>query len=57
MCGLALLAPDIQAAVLLGHVEPRDCYLREVGWQPLWTDQSRVFHQLFPDLPQEIDHD
>ncbi len=57
ICDLALLAPDIQAAVLLGHVEPRDRHLREVGRHPLWTDQRRVFHQLFPDSPQETDHD
>lgn len=53
VCDLALLAPDIQAAVLLGHAEPRDRHLREVGRHPLWTDQRRVFHQLFPDVPDE----
>ena len=47
ICDLALLAPDVQAAVLLGHVEPRDRHLREVGRHALWTDQRRVFHQLF----------
>ena len=52
ICDLALLAPDIQAAVLLGHVEPRDRHLREVGRHPLWTDQRRVFHQLFPNAPK-----
>ena len=57
ICDLALLAPDIQAAVLLGHVEPRDRHLREVGRHPLWTDQRRVFHQLFPNAPKETDHD
>ncbi len=57
VCDLALLAPDIQAAVLLGHVEPRDRHLREVGRHPLWTDQKRVFHQLFPNAPKETDHD
>ncbi|MBK8100634.1 MAG: hypothetical protein IPK26_26390 [Planctomycetes bacterium] len=31
ICDLALLAPDIQAAVLLGRVEPRDRHLRAVG--------------------------
>lgn len=56
ICDLALLAPDIQAAVLLGQVEPRDRHLREVGRQPLWSDQRRVFHQLFPDV-QENRHD
>ena len=45
-------APDIQAAVLLGHVEPRDRHLREVGRHPLWTDQRRVFDQLFPNVPK-----
>ncbi len=49
ICDLALLAPDIQSTVLLGHVEPRDRHLREVGRHSLWTDQRRVFHQLFPD--------
>ena len=57
ICDLALLAPDIQAAVLLGHVEPRDRHLREVGRHPLWTDQRCVFRQLFPDAPKETDHD
>ena len=57
ICDLALLAPDIQAAVLLGHVEPRDRHLREVVRHPLWTDQRRVFHQLFPNVPKETDHD
>ncbi len=57
ICDLALLAPDIQAAVLLGHVEPRDRHLREVGRHPLWTDQRRTFLKLFPNSLQEIDHD
>ena len=57
ICDLALLAPDIQATVLLGYVEPRDRHLREVGRHPLWIDQRCVFHQLFPDLPEENDHD
>ncbi len=57
ICDLTLLAPDIQAAVLLGHVEPRDRHLREVGRHPLWTDQRRVFHELLSHAPQEIDHD
>lgn len=48
---LALLAPDLQAAVLLGRCEPRDRHLRAVGRHPLWTDQRRVFAELFPDVP------
>ncbi len=51
ICDLALLAPDIQAAVLLGHVEPRDRHLRAVGKHPLWTVQRRVFAELFPEVP------
>ena len=51
VCDLALLAPDIQAVVLLGHVDPRDRHLREVGRHPLWSDQRRVFEQLFPASP------
>ncbi len=54
ICDLALLAPDIQAAVLLGHVEPRDRHLREVGRHPIWTDQRRVFHQLSPTAIREL---
>ncbi len=50
---LALLAPDIQAAVLLGLVEPRDRHLRAVGRHPLWTDQRRVFRVLFPNVLKE----
>ena len=50
---LALLAPDIQAAVLLGIVEPRDRHLRAVGKHPLWTDQRRAFASLFPNVPLE----
>ncbi len=50
---LALLAPDIQAAVLLGHCEPRDRHLREVGRHPLWTDQRRTFLALFPQARLE----
>ncbi len=57
ICDLALLAPHIQAAVLLGHVEPRDRHLREVGRHTLWSDQRRVFHRLFPNAPRENDHD
>ncbi|MFQ5473306.1 MAG: hypothetical protein ACE5FA_10540, partial [Dehalococcoidia bacterium] len=57
ICDLALLAPDIQAAVLLGQVEPRDRQLREVGRHPLWTDERRVFSQLFPNATKETDHD
>jgi hypothetical protein len=47
---LALLAPDIQAAVLLGHCEPRDRHLRAVGRHALWTDQRAAFHSLFPNV-------
>ena len=53
VCDLALLAPDIQASVVLGHVEPRDRHLRSVGKHRLWTDQRRVFAELFPDVPLE----
>ena len=53
VCDLALLAPDIQASVLLGHVEPRDRHLRLVGKHRLWTDQRRVFAELFPEIPLE----
>ncbi len=55
---LVLLAPDIQAAVLLGLVEPRDRHLRAVGRHALWTDQRRVFACLFPNVPlEDITHD
>ena len=50
VCDLALLAPDIQAAVLLWHVEPRDRHLREVGRHPLWTDQRPGLPQAVPQL-------
>jgi hypothetical protein len=50
VCDLALLAPDIQAAVLLGQVEPRDRHLRAVGRHSLWDDQRRAFHLLFPHV-------
>lgn len=50
VCDLALLAPDIQEAVLLGCCEPRDRHLREVGRHPLWTDQRRAFLALFPHV-------
>src|SRR5688572_30502661 len=40
---------DIQATVLLGHVEPRDRHLRAVGRHPLWMDQRRAFRDLFPN--------
>jgi len=53
VCGLALLAPDIQAAVLLGRVEPRDRHLRAVGRHALWTDQRRAFHSLFPNVLED----
>ena len=51
VCNLTLLAPDIQASVLLGHVELRDSHLREIGRHLLWADQMRVFHDLFPNIP------
>ena len=54
---LALLAPDLQSAVLLGHVEPRDRHLREVGRHALWTDQRRAFRTLFPNVPEDEPHD
>ncbi len=54
---LALLAPDIQAAVLLGQVEPRDRHLREVGRHPLWKDQRRTFLSLFPNALEGIPDD
>ena len=57
ICDLALLAPDVQAAVLLGHVEPRDRHLREAGRHSLWVDKRRVFHRLFPHAPKKNDHD
>jgi hypothetical protein len=46
---LALLAPDIQAAVLLGKCEPRDRHLRAIGRHMLWTDQRSAFRVLFPE--------
>ena len=57
VCDLALLAPDIQAAVLLGHVEPRDRHLRAVGRHTLWTDQRRAFQNLFPHVKLETIND
>jgi hypothetical protein len=48
ICDLALLAPDIQAAVLTGQVEPRDRHLQAVGRHSLWQDQRRAFLSLFP---------
>ena len=45
-----------QAAVLIGDVEPSDHHLREIGRHPLWADQRRVFHDLFPNCPKENDH-
>jgi hypothetical protein len=50
---LALLAPDIQAAVLLGKCEPRDRHLRAVGRHALWADQRAAFRSLFPTVPLE----
>ena len=49
VCDLALLAPDIQAAVLLGEVDPADRHLQAVGRHALWTDQRRVFRVLVPN--------
>ena len=58
ICDLALLAPDIQASVLLGHVEPRDRHLRAIGRLRCWTDQRRAFASLFPNVPlEETTHD
>lgn len=54
---LALLAPDIQEAVLSGRCEPRDRHLRAVGRHLLWTDQRRVFATLFPNVTLGDDHD
>ena len=56
VCDLTLLAPDIQAAILRGDVEPRDRHLREVGRHPLWRDQRRTFHRLFPNILED-EHD
>ena len=56
VCDLALLAPDIQTAVLLGQVQPHDHQLREVGRYRLWADQKRVFRRLFPTGLQEKGH-
>lgn len=53
ICDLALLAPSILAAVLLGRVEPRDRHLRAVGRHALWEDQRRAFASLFPKVPLE----
>jgi hypothetical protein len=50
VCDLALLDPAIQAAVLLGEVEPRDRHLSAVGRHSLWTDQRRAFLSLFPSV-------
>ena len=54
---LALLAPDLQTAVLLGRCEPRDRHLRAVGKHPLWTDQRRVFRVLFPNVLEDNEDD
>lgn len=54
---LALLAPDIQEAVLTGACEPRDRHLRAVGRHLLWKAQRQVFAQLFPHVPLGVDHD
>ena len=50
---LVLLAPDIQAAVVLGRCEPRDRHLRAVGRHVLWEDQRRAFLVLFPHVRLE----
>ena len=58
ICDLALLAPDLQAAVLFGRCEPRDRHLRAVGRHALWEDQRRAFSLLFPKaLEGNNDHD
>ena len=54
---LALLAPDLQAAVLLGRCEPRDRHLRAVGRHALWTDQRAAFRVLFPTALEGNDND
>ena len=54
---LALLAPDIQAAVLLGHCKPCDRQLRAVGRHALWTDQRAAFRVLFPTALEGNDND
>jgi hypothetical protein len=53
---LALLAPDIQSAVLLGRCQPRDRHLRAVGRHALWEHQRRAFDSLFPNA-LEGNHD
>lgn len=50
LADLALLAPDLQAAVLLGRCAPNERQLRSVGRHPLWTDQRRAFLALFPNV-------
>jgi hypothetical protein len=57
ICDLALLAPDIQAAVLLGGCEPRDRHLRVVGRHALWTDQRQAFAFLFPNVLEDNHND
>lgn len=54
LCDLTLLAPDIQAAVLLGFVQPRDRHLRAVGRHALWKDQRRAFASLFPKVLEDL---
>ncbi|MEQ1634053.1 MAG: hypothetical protein ABL997_16870 [Planctomycetota bacterium] len=54
---LALLAPDIQAAVLDGRCAARDRHLYAVGKHSLWTDQRRVFASLFPHVVLGDQHD
>ena len=50
---LALLAPDIQTAVLLGHVEPSSHHLREIGRHRLWDDQKRIYQQVLNFTDEE----
>lgn len=49
LADLALLAPEILAAVLLGRCTPNERQLRAVGRHPLWNDQRRAFRLLFPN--------
>ena len=53
---LALLAPSIQTAVLLGRCEPRDRHLQAVGRHALWKDQRRAFSSMFPNVLED-EHD
>ena len=42
---LALLAPQIQAAIALGAVRPNDRQLREALKHATWNEQRRVFER------------